>query len=104
MKKWKIAFWCCLTILVLITIISAYSIIDQAYALTYQKVYYTETESDFENLIEIINKTDLSRIQIENVFKNHADYEYMDFQNDTISLNRISLIFKNGKLKTIIRD
>lgn len=104
MNKWKIAFWCCLTILVLMTVFSAYSIIDQAYTLTYHKVSYDNTKSDFEDLIEIINKTDLTKSQIENELKNHNDYKFMNFQSDTVSLNRISIIFENGKLKEITKQ
>ena len=46
MNKWKIAFWCCLTLLVSVTVFSVYSIIDQGVTLTYQKEGYTDTEND----------------------------------------------------------
>jgi predicted PurR-regulated permease PerM len=65
MNKWKIAFWCCLIILVVVTFFSAYSIIDQGVTLTYQKEGYTDTENDLDQLIEIINKTDLNKKQLE---------------------------------------
>jgi len=101
MNKWKIAFWVCLTVLLLVTAIGVYSIIDQAVTLTYQKEGYTDTENDLNNLIEIISKTDMSKIEIQKELKNHILYDYMDFKKDTISLDRISLIFDNNKLKTI---
>ena len=65
MNKWKIAFWVCLTALILVTAFGIYSIIDQAVTLTYQKEGYTDTENDLDNLIEIINKTDLTKTQIQ---------------------------------------
>jgi hypothetical protein len=98
MNKWKIAFWVCLTLLLLVTAFSVYSIIDQAVTLTYQKEGYTATGNDLDNLIEIINKTDLTKIQIEKELKEHKLYEYMDFKTDTISLDRVSIIFKDNKL------
>lgn len=98
MNKWKIAFWVCLAVLLLVTTFSVYSIVDQAVTLTYQKDGYTDTENDLDNIIEIINKTDLTKTQIEKELKAHKLYEDMDFKKDTISLDRVSLIFKDGKL------
>ena len=94
MNKWKIAFWVCLTSLLLVTAFGGYSIIDQAVTLTYQKEGYTATENDLDNLIEIINKTDLTKAQIQMELKNHTLYEYMDFKKDTISLDRVYLYSK----------
>lgn len=104
MNKWKIAFWVCLTILLLVTAFSFYSIIDQAVTLTYQKEDYTDTENDLDNLIEIINKTDLTNTQIEKELKDHRLYEYMDFKKDTISLDRVLLLFNNNKLKSVTKQ
>jgi len=104
MNKWKIAFWCCLTLLVAVTLFSAYSIIDQGVTLTYQKEGYTDTENDLNQLIEIIKETDLTKSQIENELKNHRLYEYMDFNSDTISLDRVLLIFENDKLKNVTKQ
>jgi hypothetical protein len=101
MNKWKIAFWSCLTLLLAVTLFSAYSIIDQAYTLTYHKVGYEDTEKDLDELIEIINKTDLTKKQIESELKDHNHFEFMDFKSDTISLNRVLLIFEKEKLNRI---
>ena len=104
MNKWKIAFWCCLTVLILVTILSFYSVIDQGVTLTYQKEGYTDTENDLDQLIEIIKKTDLTKSQIKNELKNHKLYEYMNFNSDTISLDRVLLIFENDKLKNVTKQ
>jgi len=104
MNKWKIAFWVCFTVLLIVIAYGVYSIVDQAVTLTYQKEGYADTENDLENLIEIINKTDLSKTQIENELKDHRLYEYMNFKKDTISLYRISLIFDNNKLKYVTKQ
>ncbi len=69
--------------------------------MTYQKESYTDTENDLDQIIELLNKTDLTKAEIQNELKNHRLYEYMDFKSDTISLDRVLLIFDNGKLKTI---
>ncbi|EMS32833.1 hypothetical protein C943_00839 [Mariniradius saccharolyticus AK6] len=104
MNKWKIAFWVCLTVLLLVTAVGVYSIIDQAVTLTYQKEGYTDTENDLDNLIEIINKTDLTKTQIQKELKDHKLYEYMDFNSDTISLDRVLLVFENNKLKNVTKQ
>ena len=101
MNKWKIAFWFSLTLLILVTIFATYSFLDQAYTLTYNKVGYEDTEKDLDELIEIINKTDLSKMQIEKELEDYNHFETMNFKSDTISLNRVLLIFKNGKLKSV---
>jgi hypothetical protein len=87
-----------------VTAFSVYSIIDQAVTLTYQKEGYTDTENDLANLIEIINKTDLTKTQIEKELKDHKLYEYMDFKKDTISLDRVTLIFQNDKLFKVTKQ
>jgi predicted PurR-regulated permease PerM len=104
MNKWKIAFWICLALLVLVTMFSIYSIIDQGVTLTYQKEGYIDTENDLDQLIEIIKKTDLTKSQIKNELKNHKLYEYMNFNSDTISLDRVLLIFENDKLKNVTKQ
>lgn len=104
MNKWKIAFWVCLTALILVTAFGIYSIIDQAVTLTYQKEGYTDTENDLDNLIEIINKTDLTKTQIQKELKDHRLYEYMDFKTDTISLDRVTLIFQSDKLFKVTKQ
>ena len=104
MNKWKIAFWVCLSVLLLVTAFSFYSIINQAVTLTYQKEGYTDTENDLDNLIEIINKTDLTKTQIEKELKDHRLYEYMNFKKDTISLDRVTLIFQSDKLFKVTKQ
>lgn len=104
MNKWKIAFWICLMVLLLVTTFSVYSIIDQAVTLTYQREGYTDTENDLDKLIEIINKTGLTKTQIETELKDHRLYEYMDFKTDTISLDRVLLIFNHNKLKNVTKQ
>lgn len=104
MNKWKIAFWCCLTILILVTGFFLYTVIDQGVTLTYQKEGYADTENDLEQIMKIINKTDFSKSQIETELKDHKLYEFMDFQSDTIVLDRVLLIFDNNKLKTVTKQ
>ncbi len=83
---------------------SVYSIIDQGVTLTYQKEGYTDTENDLDQLIEIINKTDLTKEQIQTALKDHRLFEYMDFKSDTVSLDRVILIFENEKLKNVTKQ
>jgi hypothetical protein len=100
-NKWKIAFWLCLLLLVVTASIGFYSVVDQAVTLTYMKEGYSDTEADLETIIQIIEQTDQSKQGVEVVLKEHRLYEYMDFETDTIGLERILLIFGNDSLKSI---
>ena len=62
---------------------------------------FTATENDLDNLIKIINTTDFSKAQIENGLKENRLYEFTDFKKDTVSLDRVFLIFENDKLKNV---
>lgn len=103
-NKWKIAFWVCLTVLLLETAFGVFSIVDQAVTLSYQKDAYTATENDLDHLMGIFNTSDLTKKQIKNRLKDHRLYEYMDFKKDTISLERVYLIFHNNKLKKVTKQ
>lgn len=94
MNKWKIRFWICLTILFLTFGLSFYVILDQGVSLTYIKEGYADTEADLNQLVKIINETDLSKSQIKKSLKKN----HLDFNTDTVSLQRINLIFKESKL------
>jgi hypothetical protein len=104
MNKWKIAFWSCLIMLCFVTAFSAYLITDKAITVTYQKEGYENTENDLIQLIAIFNKTDLTKRQIENILKEHKFYDSLEFKKDTISLERVLLIFENSKLKKITKQ
>ena len=100
-NKWKIAFWFCLLLFIITGVIGLYSIIDQGVTTSHMRDGYSDTEADLETLIEIIEKTDQTKKGIKNILKKHKIYEFMDFDKDTISLERVSLIFKNDSLKEI---
>ena len=71
-----------------------YAILDQGVTLTYMKEGYGDTKSDLEQLIKIINHTDLTKDQIERTLMG----ENLDFNADTVSLRRTALIFDENKL------
>ena len=104
MNKWKIAFWVCLTLLLLVTAFSTYSIVDQGVTLTHMKEGYTDTENDLDNISKIINETDFSKNQIKTALKQHYLFEYMEFDKDTVSLDRVELIFKDEKLFKVLKQ
>lgn len=97
MNKYKIGFWICLTTLLLTVGLGLYAILDQGVTLTYMKEGYTDTKSDLDQLVKIINDTDLSKGQIRKALKR----DDLDFNSDTVSLRRTDLIFKENKLKRI---
>lgn len=98
------AFWLCLLLLVVTTVIGVYSLVDQAATLSYMKEGYKGTESDLETIIQIIGQTDLTKPEIETLLKHHRLYEFMDFKKDTIGMERVTLIFENDSLKSIIKQ
>jgi hypothetical protein len=104
MNKWKIAFLACFATLIIVIIIGLYSIIDQGISLTYIRESYTATENDLDNLIKIVNETDMTKEQIKASLKGHNLFEYMDFHSDTISLDRVNLIFKSNRLERISKQ
>lgn len=59
---------------------------------------YSSTENDLETLADLINKTDLTKIEAERVLKSHRLYGFMDFNSDTVALERVNMIFEKGRL------
>jgi len=104
MKKWKMAFWICLTMLLLMTAFSFYYILDQSVTLTYMQAGYKDTEDDLDNISKIINETDLSKTQIKSKLTGHHLFRHMEFEKDTVSLEKVMLIFKDDKLFKITKE
>ena len=101
MNRWKIAVGVCLLCLVLVTAFGIYAILDQGISLTYLNDDYSKTESDLNSLCKIISKTDLAKTEIKDALNRHPLFEYMDFNADTVSLDRVNLIFQNNKLVSV---
>lgn len=107
MNKWKIAFWSCFAVLILslsTTAILLYNVIDNAFLLDDIRSSHQFIEEDFDKMIEIINNTDLSKNQIEELIKNDSNFIFIEgktIEIDTFSLNTMNLIFENEKLKQI---
>ncbi len=96
--KWRLAFWISTLILLTVTLIGLYLIIDQGITNAYKSDEYTSTENDLNSLIKIINETNLTKSEIETKMRIHKFYEFMDFNQDTVTLQRISLIFESDTL------
>lgn len=103
-NRWKTAFWICLLLLGVTVAMGAYAVLDQAVTLTHLKEGYSDTEADLETMMQIINQTDLSKQKVKRVLEDHELYEYMNFNSDTISLDRVSLTFESGKLKYVTKQ
>jgi len=100
-NRWRLAFWISTMTLIVVTAIGLYSIIDQGVTITYMRDGYTNTENDLNSLIELITVANLTKSEIETKLKTHRFFEYMDFKQDTIPLERVNLIFKNDTLRRI---
>jgi len=98
MNKWKIAFWICFSFLIGTALFGTYSILDQGVTITYERESYSDTENDLKELIHIINETNLSKGEIKNILKKK---EYLELAKDSISLERVTLCFRNDRLKSI---
>lgn len=98
------AFWICFVLLLSVSVFGAYSIIDQGVTITYMKDGYTSTENDLNTLIHIVNSKDLSKMNIQEKLIGHRFYDIMEFDKDTIALERVELIFRNDTLYQIIKQ
>jgi len=101
MINWKIAFWCCFVLLIVMSGFSLYTIIDQAVTLTYHKEDYKDTKNDLNKIIDIVNNTDLTKTQIESELRNHNLYEFINFKSDTIALYKVLFIFEKDTLISV---
>lgn len=100
-NQWQIAFWICFGLLMATALFGLYSILDQAVTISYMREGYSDTEADLETLIEIFESTDQTKEQVEAKLKDHRLYHFMDFDKDTVALERVTLIFKNYRLEKI---
>ena len=104
LNRWKIAFWICLTLLILTGVFSAYAVVDQGVSLTYLQESHQDTEADLQTLVELINETDLTKDEIQAELQNHRLREHMNFESNTVSLERVHLVFKNDRLEKLEID
>jgi len=103
-NRWKIAFFVCLVFLVTVMSLSAYLFIDQGVTITYMKDGYTKTESDLHDISMILNQTNLSKNEIKRTLIQYHQLDSLGIASDTISLERINLIFRNNKLVGITKQ
>jgi hypothetical protein len=73
-------------------------------SITYMKEGYANTENDLNNLIQIINSNDLSKRKIKENLSSHRFYDMMEFDKDTIGLERVDLVFVHDTLRKIINQ
>lgn len=52
-------------------LLTYYLVIDQGVTLTYIQKEYSDTENDLDNIILLINETNLTRTEIEKTLKKH---------------------------------
>ena len=100
-NKWRLAFLICFILLLFVIGFAVYSIIDQGVTITYMRDGYENTENDLNSLIDIINTKDYSKESISKKLKSHRYFDTMDFNSDSVGLERVLLIFENDTLKRI---
>ena len=95
-NKWKFSFWICFTTLISVILLTVYIIFEintsrMVYDETYRSISY-----DLDDLVEIINETDLSKRLIQ------KKLEIQNLTNsDTVSLEIMDLVFKENRLHKI---
>lgn len=102
-NNWKIAFFICYLVLVIGSAFILYSDIDQGYTNSYMRQGYAGTEQDLQCLSKIISETDLSQSSIMSLLKKESCFENMSFEGDSIELNRVAIIFDQGKLVKVLK-
>lgn len=102
-NKWKIAFWICLVLLIFTFTFGLINSIDQGLLINDMGIGYSNTKNDLTILIDIYNKTDLSKEQISNLLQQKYSYELwqMEKYSNPIWLSRINLYFENDKLSKL---
>ena len=103
MNHWKIAFFVCLSLLV-VTVISAFlNDLDKGISLEHMQIGYKDTETDLEALIKIVNETDFTKDEVISQLTKQDFPYWIDVEQDTIELYRVKLIFEADTLKNIAR-
>lgn len=92
---WKIAFWACFILLIAVTCLGAFAVLDQGVTLTYLRDDHSHTEQELEILTGILNDSRLSKPKIIKVLEG---YDLSDFNSDTIILDKVRLIFEQDTL------
>lgn len=100
-NKWRVAFWICFVIFIVSGLFGLNIIFDQGVTITYMQKGYKETENDLRILIEFINKTNFTKVEIEESLKNHRLFDYMNFNTDVVVLERVLLHFENDRLEKV---
>ena len=69
--------------------------------IAYLEESYADTDADLRTVAEIINRACRSKAEVERLLSRHRLYGYMDFETDTIGLEKMVLIFENDTLKAV---
>ncbi len=88
MKKWKISFFVCLLLLLIIIVFSAFSIVDQAISISYMREGYAETENDLKGPVKTLNSRNRTKTEIEKLLSADSSYMLKSVGRDSIFLNR----------------
>lgn len=101
-KKQKLFLGIAGGLLLALVVVEGYVVIDQAVTISYMKDGYRMTEAEMTAVIAIINKTDLSKGQIEESLRSNPGLEEIELTGDTIRLYQHELIFMDRKLVKIV--
>ena len=96
-RRWKFAFWITFATLLLGGIVSAYALLDNALTMTYMREGYADTEEDLKTLSTIAERARFTKSEFDTFVA--ANHNIADMKSDTISLERVQLIFENDTLR-----
>ena len=100
-NRWRSAFGIYLASTALLFLWKSYVVIDQGVTIAYLKESYADTDADLRTVAEIINRACRSKAEVERLLSRHRLYGYMDFETDTIGLEKMVLILENATLSAV---
>ena len=98
----RIAFWIYLASTALLFLWKSYVVIDQGVTIAYLEESYADTDADLRTVADRrMTWACRKKAEVERLLSRHRLYGYMDFETDTIGLEKMVLIFENDTLKAV---
>ncbi len=100
-NKWKIAFFTCLTLLIILSVCSAYMVINQAVSYTYLSDSLDKANRDQKLLIDLIPK-DTSKKDLVFMLRQARPDELIVEKDSLVHINGLTFVFaENDTIKSI---
>ncbi|MFD0977048.1 hypothetical protein [Salinimicrobium gaetbulicola] len=101
---WKTAFWACFFMLIAVTCLGAYAVLDQGVTLTYLRDDHSVKERELEAITQMLEGAPIPKQQVLHALEKHLLYEIPDAEADTIRLANLTFVFQNDSLQRLIKN